>query len=435
MTNVEENAQGAYSAKTEAHGDGTKTISIGRDALADGSRFGMNILLAHESYRNGVNDGEAGQRKETDQAVLGHINTALALGQIYGMNSLSSLQANEVNTYVAAIKSGQYGELAKILNSYDARGDYWRVLKDKDGNVTKVLDDSDRENVTIVEADGTERKVKLRTGSVSGAIAIAVGNGMTPEQMNKIMVRSGLDWTEEKGWYAKDENAKYTVHVTKVTSSQSSFLDQIKEWSSGAVNQVGNWLTSLKAEIKNIIVKNVSTNQEKKNDKATFEIVGNDGIPLTLNSINTDNPIISQLIKQNDVAFNDIPEIAEGGCNFRVVQAYCEMLAGKALTTDQIKQLWKATAGTSIMDSDGYVRDPDGLADKTLSALGRTDFGLTFGGDWRKNGTLIGYRIGMPYKSEYHYALGDIYKSLVFNPGSTNTTADNWRNVYVYPKK
>jgi hypothetical protein len=290
MTNVEENAQGAYSAKTEAHGDGTKTIYIGRDALADGSRFGMNILLAHESYRNGVDDGEAGQRKETDHAVLGHINTALALGQIYGMNSLSSLQANEVNTYVAAIKSGQYGELAKILNSYESSADYWRVLKDKDGNVTKVLDDSDRENVTIVEADGTERKVKLRTGSVSGAIAIAVGNGMTPEQMNKITVRSGLDWTEEKGWYAKDENAKYTVPVTKVTSSQSSFLDQIKEWSSGAVNQVGNWLTSLKAEIKNIIVKNVSTNQEKKNDKATFEIVGNAGIPLTLNSINTDNP-------------------------------------------------------------------------------------------------------------------------------------------------
>jgi hypothetical protein len=130
MTNVEENAQGAYSAKTEAHGDGTKTIYIGRDALADGSRFGMNILLAHESYRNGVNDGEAGQRKETDQAVLGHINTALALGQIYGMNSLSSLQANEVNTYVAAIKSGQYGELAKILNSYESSADYWRLTKD-----------------------------------------------------------------------------------------------------------------------------------------------------------------------------------------------------------------------------------------------------------------------------------------------------------------
>jgi len=166
MTNVEENAQGAYSAKTEAHGDGTKTISICRDALADGSRFGMNILLAHESYRNGVNDGEAGQRKETDQAVLGHINTALALGQIYGMNSLSSLQANEVNTYVAAIKSGQYGELAKILNSYESSADYWRLTKDGE-----LLFDQ-RATLTIENQDGTTTEVGWKELGVTSDRAV-----------------------------------------------------------------------------------------------------------------------------------------------------------------------------------------------------------------------------------------------------------------------
>jgi len=186
MTNVEENAQGAYSAKTEAHGDGTKTISICRDALADGSRFGMNILLAHESYRNGVNDGEAGQRKETDQAVLGHINTALALGQIYGMNSLSSLQANEVNTYVAAIKSGQYGELAKILNSYESSADYWRVLKD--GNI--VFDGKK----DLYDENGRLLRKYEGSGDGGWTASLAEHLGLSDGKIaNALMVNAGFD--------------------------------------------------------------------------------------------------------------------------------------------------------------------------------------------------------------------------------------------------
>jgi hypothetical protein len=56
-TNIEERSDGDYKAKTEANGDGTKTIYLGQGALADGSRFGFNILLAHEAYRNGIDDG------------------------------------------------------------------------------------------------------------------------------------------------------------------------------------------------------------------------------------------------------------------------------------------------------------------------------------------------------------------------------------------
>lgn len=139
----------------------------------------------------------------------------------------------------------------------DSSGDYWRVLKDKDGNVTKVLDDGDREHATIVEADGTERKVKLQSGGVSGAIAAAVGNGMTQEQMNKIMVNSGLDWTQEKGWYAKDESAKYTAPVAPIV--EQSAIDKVTTWATSKIEQTGKWLSSVGTEFSKFAGRNLET--------------------------------------------------------------------------------------------------------------------------------------------------------------------------------
>ncbi|WP_132782302.1 hypothetical protein [Treponema sp. J25] len=129
-TNIAERRDGEYSAKTEANGDGTKTIYIGREALAKGSRFGLNVLLAHEAYRNGIDDGEVGQREETDRAVLGHIGAAYALGQAYGIGAIGEALGKEVATYLTALSTGNMDDLARLLASYDASGDYWRLRKD-----------------------------------------------------------------------------------------------------------------------------------------------------------------------------------------------------------------------------------------------------------------------------------------------------------------
>jgi hypothetical protein len=174
-TNIEERLNGDYRAKTEAHGDGTKTMYLGKDALADGSRFGMNILLAHEAYRNGVDDGEAGQKQETQEAVVGHIHAALALSQVYGMGSIGEAMSHEVNAYLDAIKNGNYEALANVMGGYDASGDYWRLKTD--GSI--VWDGSKDLNIEYYDENGTIRikngHIKDTTGSFSQSLALYIG--------------------------------------------------------------------------------------------------------------------------------------------------------------------------------------------------------------------------------------------------------------------
>ncbi len=185
-TNIEVNRDGAYSAKTEANGDGTKTIYIGSEALAKGSRFGMNILLAHEAYRNGIDDGEAGQREETDRAVLGHIGAAYALGQNYGMGAIGEALGKEVATYLAALSTGNMGGLARLLASYDASGDYWKLLKDG----TLIFDGRRELYITYIDETGKEVEKMVEgsgeTGSMAASLVQYLGQERAEELLNRV---------------------------------------------------------------------------------------------------------------------------------------------------------------------------------------------------------------------------------------------------------
>ncbi len=139
MTNVEENANGDYKGKTTLDEvTGIKTLSLGKDALADGSRFGLNILFAHEAYRDGLEGTKEEQETERNQAVVGHIRAAANLGQSYGMNMLTGADREEIAALREASQvNGDQSALAGILGSYDSTADYWKlnVLKDAQGKV------------------------------------------------------------------------------------------------------------------------------------------------------------------------------------------------------------------------------------------------------------------------------------------------------------
>jgi len=142
QTTIAKNDEVAYTQTTHDPVGG-KTITLGKDALDDGSRFGLSVILSHESYRNGIDDGFEGQRLETNEAVMGHISTALGLMGTYGAGSIGAAMAGEAKGFVksyqiyassdsdAEKKAQAEKEMMDILNSYDASADYWKLVNDK----------------------------------------------------------------------------------------------------------------------------------------------------------------------------------------------------------------------------------------------------------------------------------------------------------------
>jgi hypothetical protein len=102
--------------------------------------------------RNGLDDGEEGQLRETWQAVLQHSLVAQSVGAIYGDDSLTGDMQQEVELLQEAIESGDFSAFGEhALSAYDSRGDYWKLISyedgrhsleaeyDKNGNLIKTL--------------------------------------------------------------------------------------------------------------------------------------------------------------------------------------------------------------------------------------------------------------------------------------------------------
>jgi hypothetical protein len=123
----------------------------------------MSVLLAHEAYRNGIDDGAEGQKIETGKAALGHMGVAAQLGAIYGYDTLSGDVAAEAKAYQAAIKSGDWSVVAGMVGNYDSDKDYWRFA-DK-----KLIDDGD---TAVRDASG---KVIYDDGTKEGGLAFSLG--------------------------------------------------------------------------------------------------------------------------------------------------------------------------------------------------------------------------------------------------------------------
>jgi len=195
-------------AQTKREGDKRVVHITGyHDGMSAQEQFALGITLAHEAYRNGVDDGTLGQRLETNRAVLGHIGFADRLAQTYGIAAIGEQMAYEVLSYYKA-QSGEKADLAAILSSYDASGDYWRVIKGKDGKVAKVIDDGDYEHINVYNANGKfEKRVGYQkdTSLVNAVMNAAEGLPAEKkgepnwERVNRVMIESGLDYKGGKG--------------------------------------------------------------------------------------------------------------------------------------------------------------------------------------------------------------------------------------------
>jgi hypothetical protein len=176
-------------------------VLLGSSALEDGSRFGLNVVFAHEAYRNGIDDGEAGQMLETTRAIMGHIDTAMGLMQSYGQGVIGETLAGEAKDFYKAILAYQRDTndiealtaLVGILTAYDSSKDFWLLKKDgtlaDDGSadlhweaVTKgTTDDGDPIYKTIMSFNGMTKEESLVAilGGGAKARAILEANNIT----------------------------------------------------------------------------------------------------------------------------------------------------------------------------------------------------------------------------------------------------------------
>ncbi|MCL2174626.1 MAG: hypothetical protein FWB73_01145 [Treponema sp.] len=430
-------ANGDYAGKTTiVDGKRVVTLSGYSEGMSRKDQMRLAITLGHEAYRDGITTSN--NNLETRTAVLSH--TEMAIRMLNAKEKIT-MDENLISDIIAYYK-GVENFNNYIDTHYDSSADFWRVIMNSNGGVDKVFWDGDYQKATIVDADGNERTVSLQTGSVSAALAAAVGNGITKSQMNDIMVKSGLDYQDGVGWYAKYDSAIYVPSEPQELIPEISFwkklADKAQNIKDSALNTATNALNNAKNFITNLFNKNKDfpTTEEIITKGNIFTINDSSGEIISLLKIDADNPVLAVLIKQYDAAFASIPAIEQAGCNFLLTLAYAQLVTGQILTAEQQMEIWNmAKKDPDILQSNGYVGNQDKIAAMALDVLGRNDIRLAFGGPVEGvESTLIGYRLKTPYQNTGHFLVGDIFGNLVWDPYTTDKTTEINRSVYVYPR-
>jgi len=210
--NIVEDAKKDFGAETTLS-KGVRTITLGGDKSILTSDLSLGVLLSHEGYRNGIDDGADGQLDETARAIRGHVGTAAMVEGTYGEGILGGQMSAEL----AAIKSGDASRIAQAFAGYDSSADYWRVIKGKDGKVLKVLDDGDRNHINYVDEDGRLMRQDAFDGKgLSTLIANSTNGKQSAKEINDIMWKSGLNYSnpdedskEPPHWYARNIDGFY----------------------------------------------------------------------------------------------------------------------------------------------------------------------------------------------------------------------------------
>jgi len=190
--NILENATGEYSAETAKDSSGgTNTIRLGQGALLDTSRFGLNILLSHEAYRDGVDNGLQGQTSETRSAVLGHIMVASKLASTYGIRSMGASTLAELQSLEAAY-SGDTSAFEAVASGYDSSSDYWKLTKNGSLAYDALATLRDENGNIIRSAESMGLKETQIEGSLVAILGYSALDKTDIEAVRQLMVSAGM---------------------------------------------------------------------------------------------------------------------------------------------------------------------------------------------------------------------------------------------------
>jgi len=202
-TIYEENRDVAETQSIYDKTTGIKTVYLGSEALNDDSSFGLNVIFSHEAYRDGTDNGEAGQILERNNAVTGHIATEIALMGTYGIQSLGAGMVNEAALYNYASTNNDSALMDAIFNRYDSSADFWKLQRN--GNL--VNDNSGwltYENGTpVLNAEGKQIGASgIETGLLNilfggtSNLAYSAFSDAQIQQAQGMMIMAGMAYQE-----------------------------------------------------------------------------------------------------------------------------------------------------------------------------------------------------------------------------------------------
>ncbi|AHC14397.1 M23 family metallopeptidase [Salinispira pacifica] len=215
-------ADGDGTALTEYDAE-TQTKRTRIDHAGDGQFAGiqLGVVLAHEAFRNGIDDGERGQQIETSEAVFGHTVAAGMAAGIYGDSSISQAMLDEVELLREAQRTKDFSKFsAHVAANYDSSKDYWKLtaegelINDGDGWLRDENGDLVRnENGDPIGANGVETGLlNILYGGTSGRSY----DNFSDEEIataQQLMVQSGMTSTDvpmhERMWTGNADN----IHV------------------------------------------------------------------------------------------------------------------------------------------------------------------------------------------------------------------------------
>jgi hypothetical protein len=330
---------------------GTKTITLGAKSMDSGGRYDTSVVLAHEAYRNGKNDGIDGQLNETNTAVKGHINMSLALMSAYGAGSINGSYSTEANNYLNAVMTNNYAAFNEIFDNYDSSADYWKLVKREDGTFGVIKDGNHslldengnilvRSPLDIIDENGkivghrteTDNSYTHSFGMLMGMYTDFNQNGSTLEEFEKYdkyvdsvpdgHVRAGIkeamahtaadgsiDVNAYLMTYKDVANGKgvYTRYLPSADSVQTSIT--IKNERDEAVGTISSIFSNeRRGEVDHTMIENMIPEGRRLN-AATFQIdaVGN----VTMFGLGSTMPDPNAMGKENK-AENKYPAIADG---------------------------------------------------------------------------------------------------------------------------
>lgn len=172
-TVLRENKTQIFGAVTMLNSDGQRVVSLNTSV---GNDLDVGVLLAHEAFRDGVNNGAQGQRAETDAAAMGHMKVAAELLETYGAGALNSMNTMEAQAFMYAMEQRDMGMIeAYVQASYDDSSDFLKLMEDgsliddgdgwlKDSNDNYILDENGERIGAATKQSGLQNILGISSG-------------------------------------------------------------------------------------------------------------------------------------------------------------------------------------------------------------------------------------------------------------------------------